>query len=448
MVADSITYVAVYEFAQLMNGSFFWKEETKKMVMKLGVYQITFTGENRVVVANNRPYYLKRPVKYCSGTLYIAAPELAVFMGSVLSARFTWDEGTRTLKARTNLYNVANLEISEQDGQGTITLSLSEKLAYEKTMSDPSWLHLNFAKGYLDPKIGQAKAWGAIKEIKTYQFDEAAQVSFLFAPAVKNFETQWDDQKFCLRIHYGKGVAKPESIVRNETIGLIDCIVIDPGHGGKDPGAIGPSGLQEKEVVLDVAQRLAELVKKNTSMKVIMTRDNDTFIPLGKRTQLANEKGAKLFISIHANASSNRKAGGYQTFFLAQEKNDEARLVAAMENSAIKFELSADETREMTNLDFIMWDICQNEFLKESEDFAIMIQGEQAKRLELNNRGIDQAGFYVLKGAFMPSVLVEIAFISNTYEEKFLQKRKSRQAIAEALFNSIKQFKKKYESSL
>jgi len=222
-------------------------------------------------------------------------------------------------------------------------------------------------------------------------------------------------------------------------------VVIDPGHGGKDPGAIGVTGLKEKEVILDIAQRLAKLLRTRLGLKVILTRNDDTFIPLSARTKLANAQGADLFVSIHANASKRREANGFETYFLDQAKNDAGRAAAILENSALRFELPEVSVAGMSDLDFILYDMIQNEFHQESEHLAGIIQGELEKKLHIGSRGVNQAPFYVLNGAYMPAVLVEAAFISNPEEETLLKKRWFRQKIAESLYESVRAFKEKYE---
>lgn len=445
-VIDDRTFLPVHQLAEAMNAVYFWTNTTKKMVLRLGVNSIKLTAENRIVVINEKAFYIARPVKYREGTLFVPVFEFIALIRTIIPGGFTWDEDTRKIVLKDNIYNIINLEIEETGDDGAVHLYFSEEMAFEKSISEPNWLHLNIPDGKIDPRVKPPKTWGSIKDIKTYQFENSAQISFLFSPKVQKFDAEWDEKRRCLVVRFGQGVEKSADIIKNDAFGAFDCIVIDAGHGGKDPGAVGPTGLYEKEVVLDVAKRLAALIRRNTSMKVILTRDTDTFIPLRERTRMANSQNAKLFLSIHANASRNSKARGFQTFFLAQEKNDEARLVAAMENSVIKYEMDADDSEDMTNLDFIMWDMMQNESLKESEYLAVLLQQEMDKRLSINNRGVSQAGFYVLKGAHMPNVLVEIAFISNPLEEKLLRKRKFRQKIAESLYSSIKKFKQKYEA--
>lgn len=227
----------------------------------------------------------------------------------------------------------------------------------------------------------------------------------------------------------------------------IERIVIDPGHGGEDSGAVGKNGLIEKEVTLDIAERLKMLLDEEKGFVVILTRDKDELVPLERRAEIANQNRANLFISIHTNASKKRSAQGYETYFLSAAKSEEARTAAALENSSLRFEQTSDSNQNLPDLDFILMDLVQNEFLAESSDLAYIIQRCLKKELDLSDRGVNQAGFVVLNKTYMPAVLVETAFISNPEDEAMLKKDSFRQRIAQSICESIKEFKKKYESS-
>ena len=231
---------------------------------------------------------------------------------------------------------------------------------------------------------------------------------------------------------------------------IIKTIVIDPGHGGMDPGAIGQSGIEEKNVVLDIGLALRDLFKKKTRLTVFLTRDSDRFIPLVDRTRFANEKKADIFVSIHANSiegNKKKKDGtrGYKVYFLSQAKNEEDKLVAMRENAVIELE---DKTHKYDNLQDILIDMAGNEFLRESQDFSIMVTEKFTSCLRSIPRlhlGIGQANFWVLNGTYMPSVLVEVGFISNSQEEKDLSEPSTQKSIASGIFDAVMSFKKKYE---
>ncbi len=214
-------------------------------------------------------------------------------------------------------------------------------------------------------------------------------------------------------------------------------IVIDPGHGGHDTGTIGPTGVAEKDVVLDVALKLKELVEEKMGAEVVMTRTNDTFIPLEERTAIANENAADLFISIHANASRDRRARGIETYFLNFTSNPEALEVAAREN--------ATSQESVHKLQDLIKKIAMTEKIEESQEFATQVHREVYRRLVRTtrgqrDRGVKKAPFVVLIGANMPSILAEVSFLTNPSDERLLKRGDYRQNVADALYRGIARY--------
>lgn len=215
----------------------------------------------------------------------------------------------------------------------------------------------------------------------------------------------------------------------------IGRIVIDPGHGGHDTGTIGPHGLMEKDLCLDVALRLGRLIEqKLPGAEVIYTRKDDTFIPLEQRTAIANDAKADLFISIHANSSHDHEARGIETYYLNFATSEESLEVATRENS-----LSQESLHDLQD---IVKKIARNEKIEESKEFANDVQDSLSHRMQLvsqneKNRGVKKAPFVVLIGANMPSILSEISFISNPSDEKLLRKGDQRQRVADGLYRGI-----------
>lgn len=218
-------------------------------------------------------------------------------------------------------------------------------------------------------------------------------------------------------------------------------IVIDPGHGGHDPGAKAKArgAMSEAELVLDIALRLEKLLLKQPGVEVVMTRRTNDYVPLEERTAIANRESADLFLSIHANASEDARARGVETYFLNFASNKQAEAIAAREN--------AGSARTMGNLPDIVRAIALNNKLDESRDFASLVQSAMVERLKRANRasrnlGVKQAPFMVLIGATMPSVLAEISFVTNKQEATWLKTQTYRQQLAEALLNGIMRYQK------
>ncbi len=231
----------------------------------------------------------------------------------------------------------------------------------------------------------------------------------------------------------------------------LDVVVIDAGHGGQDAGAEGINGVYEKDVTLSIAKklrdRIAEMLPKT---KVVMTRDTDVFVELYRRTQIANEAGGKLFISIHCNSMPTKPhpAHGCETYILRPGRNDDAARVAARENSSVRFEQSSSRYAGMTEEQIIIATMAQRSFVRLSEQFASTIQREVHADTPLHDRGVNQAGFFVLVGASMPNVLVETGFLSNTTDAAYLASKSGQESIANALATAIRQYSSTYERSL
>ncbi len=264
---------------------------------------------------------------------------------------------------------------------------------------------------------------------------------------LKNYEIKKEDGfsiKFYLKRECDVRLIKEKNIVILKFLPRlkqgIKLVVLDPGHGGKDPGAIGKMGTKEKDLNLSIAKKLKKYLEK-FGLDVLLTRNSDVFLSLGERTKIANDNKADIFISIHCNsaAKKNSYASGFEVYFLSEAKTDWERAVAQAENEVIKYEINRNEIND-DFLAFILADLAQQEFLKESQELAVAIQDAVCEVLNIENRGVKQAGFYVLKGAFMPAVLIECGFLSNREEEILLRKDWYQEKLAKGIAEGIKRF--------
>ena len=222
-------------------------------------------------------------------------------------------------------------------------------------------------------------------------------------------------------------------------------VVLDAGHGGNDAGAVG-SFSKEKNINLRYTLLVGDMIKKNIpDAKVIYTRDKDVFVNLNERARIANKNKADLFISIHTNSSKNSSANGMETFTLGVSKSKENMEVAMLENSVIKYEEDYEtkyEGFDPNSVDsYIMFEFMKDQYTDRSITCADLIQKGMIKASKRNDRGVRQAGFLVLRATTMPSVLVELGFISNKEEEKFLNNNDNQVKMATAIFNAIKEYK-------
>ncbi|MCD4650802.1 MAG: N-acetylmuramoyl-L-alanine amidase [Candidatus Cloacimonetes bacterium] len=261
----------------------------------------------------------------------------------------------------------------------------------------------------------------------------ATFLTVLFPAILKN-KIRYDEQK-------------TELIVDLPIDNSIRRILIDPGHGGKDPGAVSFSRKnQEKKIVLQVALKLKKLLLKKMDVEVLLTRSDDCFIPLNKRTDFANKKQGDLFISLHCNSSRRKAANGIEVFVLATAKTDQARAVEALENSVVyEYEGGEEALQKYDDLSLILSDMAQTEQLEESIDLAIKLQANMVQETKATNRGVKQANFYVLRVSYMPAVLVELGFLSNKSEEKKLTNSAYQDKLVTAIYEAVKSFKQKHD---
>ncbi len=243
----------------------------------------------------------------------------------------------------------------------------------------------------------------------------------------------------------------PLNQVFGQSFRKIDKLVIDAGHGGKDPGTIGKH-TKEKYVALSIALKLGELVKKNLpDVDVIYTRDKDVFVELYRRAQIANKAQADLFISIHCNSTNSTRAKGTETWVMGNHRSAKNLEVAKKENSAILLE--SDYSKNYNNFDpnsaesYITFSLIQNAYREQSIQLAESVQNQFKNRVHRVNRGVKEAGFLVLVYTTMPSILIETGFLSNPEEERFLMSEKGQDYIASAIYRAFKGYKNSIESN-
>ncbi len=449
---NDIEYVSVNQLSSILKAEVYWHRLLRKVVLELDERQIVFTWFSPYMLYDSEVYNLTYEVKPKEGTLYVPLKGFQRIWNYIHTP-----QPFQQPEIPGGQVDILDLKITEKVNGVLVEIFISQPVEYEVFANQNRDLNINFYQGRLDAEFfNKKKAAKFATWIKAYQFENSAQLSLRlrkpFVNLTHNLKTDPHRIQVSL-IHttsYSDTSKLPLSSTPTEDEKLlddpIDVIVIDPGHGGEDFGAVGKSGLPEKEVTLDIAKRLRDLLKKEKGLQVVLTRERDVLVPLEERAQTANRNDADLFISIHTNSSKKRAVRGSETFFLASAETDEARAAAALENSSIRFEYPEEEDLNLDDLNFILMDLIQNEYLKESSDFAAMVEKNFEKRLPIPSRGVSQAGFVVLNKAYMPAVLVEVAFISNKKDEKMLKKSSFRQKIAQSLYESIKEFKKKYES--
>lgn len=228
-----------------------------------------------------------------------------------------------------------------------------------------------------------------------------------------------------------------------------DRIVIDAGHGGRDPGAIGYRGVQEKTIVLEVAKKLGNYLNKYIpEVEVIYTRDDDSFIGLTQRGTIANHAEGDLFVSLHCNSAGSHRAHGTEVYFLGLHRSESAFEVMKKENSVVRLEDGNDTSKTLSEEDLVLYELANSGYMATSQDLAARVEEQFDERAQRRSRGVKQAGFMVLYHASMPAILVELGFISNPSEQRFLSSDYGQSIMASAIFRAIRNYKVDYDKKM
>ena len=450
---NNIEYIALDDFLTKHKLHTTYYEAKDKIEVVYKKNRLYFSPSISYCKINDQIYNLVHPILYKKKDYYIPVKTFYKALElSGLPLRII-NQNNKILYVNPNIHNINKLTISNKQNGTLIKLITTKKFKsndISSFFSSSNWLNITILNCYLDTlSFNQSILQAPVSKIKTVQSNESAQISLLLMTDIEDIDIdiKKDEINFLLRNSISENANK---INKLRSKWLIDTIVIDAGHGGKDPGAIGHNQ-KEKDITLDIAKKLGNLIKRNLGLNVVYTRTEDDFVPLWKRTKIANSAEGKLFISIHVNSTAHSSSTrGYETYLLRPGKTDNAIEVVERENAVIDLEQAAHEYVDFTNESYIIASMAQNTFMKESEDLAALIQEHLNKTFKnkTKNRGVKQAGFHVLVGATMPNALIEVGFLSNKQEAYNLSTSYYKRQIAESIFGAIVDFKIKYEKPL
>lgn len=448
-------YLLLNDLASALGGQTGFDPESQRATLSIGSHTLEITVFSPFVVLDKVTHNLSFPPIFDQGTFWLPAVTSVPVLEKMCAGRLFYSENDKVLRLEEASSNILDVTLSRKQNGTLLEIITAEGMQAETYLSSP-WLNVTIFGGRLVPSDFDGRKFPPlVAEVRAYQFDNSAQLAFRLSRPIGNYRQTLATDPFRVQVALEdtSQVADtfipptpPQKPKKPALAAVIRKIVVDAGHGGEDFGAIGKKKTREKDVCLNIALKLKKILEEDGRFEVIMTRQIDTFIPLGDRTKIANDAGADLFISIHANANRKRQIAGVTTYFLDVARNDESRALAVAENASIRFEQEESEDFEaMDDLSFILLDMVQNEHQKESEELSKLIQRELADSLHIPDKGVDQAGFFVLNRAYMPAVLVETAFISNPNEEKLLRKKEFQEKIARGVYRGILAFKGKLE---
>jgi len=444
-------YVRSAVAAELLQASRLWQAVSRRLTLRVGERDFRFVDGSRLVASDQREMLLPVPVLYTDGDIWLPLVCLTAVLGPEAGLFVRWQAEERRLVLGQTEVNVTELQIQELTRATSVQLVCREPLSFRASSPEAGLIELKLYGGQADlARIRQDTPRGLVQSVRATQREGHAVVAVRVNELVTRYRThtEQDGRHIVLVLEEEQVTALPEPVPRGPaeiavTIGPVDVtrrlairtVVIDPGHGGSDPGVAGVGGLLEKDINLEVGLRLAEYLRQQ-GLQVVLTRQDDRHLGLAERAEIANTAGGDLFISLHCNAWYNGAASGLETYFLSPAKSDWSQSVEALEN---RDHTAADD------VEFIVWDLVQNRYISASSDLAEVIQAEVSHALGLPDRGVRQAGFRVLVGAWMPAVLIEMGFLTHPEDARQLRNDRYQRALARAVGDAILTYRAQVE---
>ncbi len=460
-------YFSVNHFAEVLNIGYNYDQQLGKIELSFPDKNLIVTSKDPFVVLASKDYKQKDIYQLPTSTylfndkIYIPLVYSLDILKTALKkdleyqvpGRLVIKDDKNIVSSTTKDIGIYGVEIDEKANGTLVKIKSHQKISAYSSSFKQGILTISLKNVHADvSKFNKVSGEGLIKNLSANNYGPDTDLKFKLSKEYTTSEviSAAGSNDILITLH-NKIFVRNEDKEKYKEKWDFNVIVIDPGHGGKDAGAIGVNGVKEKNVNLGIALKLGKLIEKNIKgVKVVYTRKTDKFVELYKRGKIANEANGNLFISIHCNSTRRKptNANGFEVYLLRPGRTKEAIDIAERENSVIQYEDNPQRYEKLTDENFILVSMAQSSYMKYSEKFADILNKEFNKDLNIDSRGVKQAGFYVLVGAAMPSVLIETGFLSNRHDAKFLSTSRGQQKIAESIYQAVKKFKGQYEKSL
>jgi len=448
-------FMSLADVARLLNLAKTVDTEEGRAILEGEAGSVEIIVGGTVWLKDGQPIKAGQAAVWDEGVLYVGVESVEETVAPALERVFRWSGETRHISIGFASPNILDLDVRVRRDRAVATIATAGVLKYDMFPLSDGRIEIFVRGGVCPPGLGYDSKSGLIRSISAHRTGDGVKLVVKVADEGVSYRVfpRWDPDGIVLSVwrraadelpmpelRPPRKLAWPERFAPERA--RIDIVVVDPGHGGDNLGSVGPGGLTEKEVNLDIAKKLKRELEA-AGLEVFLTRSDDVFLPIERRTEIANSVEADLFISIHANGYEASEARGFEVYFLSPALTGEEKSVAAAENAGADLSsfMAADAGEEVT---FILWDAAQNEFIVESSDLAQFVDEQMSLRLDIPNRGVRQADFVVLTGAYLPAILVETAFITNPAEEALLGDEDFQQAVAEAVAAGVLRFKQVY----
>lgn len=451
---DGKTYLDLKEFSKILNAGLEIYSASGRIIFSIN-------SKRLMITKNNVSYHGVETISFSKtfiirGTRYFVLSEIFTnpTFTKIFEIRFDIDEKNRFIYAYDNI-NVTSVKYFYYIEKSRIVIYLSKKLDYDVNIVGRSLVITVKNGSYITSKDYINADDGVVKSLSIRQERDSLKVVVDLGPRYSDFEHRFEENpdKIIIDINQLKddipsripdssqqstvSVTLPDriSIKKNDKY----VVVIDPGHGGKDPGGRVIFGKPEKQINLEISKYLYELLSKDNRFEVKLTRNDDVFVPLYERSKFANNEKCDIFISIHANAHPKRKSEeGFEVYFLSEKATDPwAREVADYENASIEYE---EGVFDYSGTALVLHSIARNEYINEGSFLAAYITKHMEKLTPFKNRGVKQAAFYVLRGTYCPSVLVEVGFMTNKKDKKNLDDKNVQKKVAQSIYNGLVEY--------
>lgn len=431
---------------QALGGEFVEDPAGESATLRIGETDVVIGVGSAIITVGDNIVSLSQPVIRAEGGIQVPLELLQKTWGDLQGYSFEWrPQETRLVIAQRGAREIGvAVDVVHLQGMTTVVLQFSEPPRY-RLDQQPGVIEIQMASDRLSQPAQPPQVRDPLVQSVGIA-PELIRVQMAPGLAVESYTLE-NPFRLVFDVHQPSSVAEgTPALPPREVRSGIRTIVIDPGHGGSETGAIGPSGIAEKELTLTLARDLAGRLQQRLPVRVILTRSDDSSLPLDTRPAIANQNKADLFISLHLNSSLGTGARGAETYFLSPQASDaRAARSAEAENRAAPTTQTATqgspEQQTLEDLQVILWDLAQSHHMAESQRFANLVQSELNTALQIRDRGVKQAPFRVLIGADMPAVLVELGFLSNPEEEAKLQDAAHRGELVEALVRAVTRYK-------
>ncbi|HTX18791.1 MAG TPA: N-acetylmuramoyl-L-alanine amidase [Bacteroidota bacterium] len=489
VMINRVRYISLPDLVRMFGLKYSYNPVLRKMEITLSRAEMKLAADNAFLVVTDfatrkeTPLQMPVPARSLGDSLFAPLMYFLPIFNSISQTELAIDTARERSLAgldstgQPRQYDVASVGVEARRNGYLLRIHSKKQITdADKFERDDGWLYVTLPNATVDTlALDAIQPTPLFDRVLAVQSPTSAQIAFKLTKKVATSEILSDSgsDDVLISLHTSSPVPRREIAAerrlkeedeqkRQEELQSqleaqrkkwkLDVVVLDAGHGGNDPGTLGTIGTREKDITLGIVLKLGKLIEEQLpEVKVVYTRKTDRFVELYRRGQIANENQGKLFISIHCNSLERKPSptNGFEIYLLRPGKTEDAVKIAEKENAVVRLEKDyQDRYKGLTEENFIIVNMAQSAYVRQSEQFAADLEQEMGKKMTSASHGVKQAGFYVLVGASMPNVLIETGYLSNRHDEMFLRSPSGQQIVAESILEALKRYKASYERTL